>query len=96
MLVETNAFQAIGRSWPGFWIIILRVMVISVPLSYFFTKVLGFSIWGVWIAVIAGNIISSIAGYLWITKAMKNIIPEAALHDPVKTEVTFSPFFSEE
>jgi Na+-driven multidrug efflux pump len=73
MLVETNAFQAIGRSWPGFWIFFLRVMVISTPLSYLLTQVFGFSINAIWLAVIAGNLVSSVVGYLWIRRALERI-----------------------
>ncbi|HLC66315.1 MAG TPA: MATE family efflux transporter, partial [Candidatus Nanoarchaeia archaeon] len=32
VMVEAPAFQAIGRSWPGFWIFFLRVLVITLPL----------------------------------------------------------------
>lgn len=73
MMVEASAFQAIARSWPGFWIFFLRFVVISIPLSYILTRVFGLPIIAVWAAIIAGNVLSSLAGYMWISKAMNNI-----------------------
>lgn len=72
-MVEASAFQAIGRSWPGFWIFFLRFMVISIPLSYVLTSILGLPIIGVWAAIVAGNVIASVFGYIWITRTMKKL-----------------------
>jgi len=63
LLVEAPAFQAIGRSWPGFWIFFLRVIVVMLPLSYLTSRVLNWPIIGVWIAIMAGNIVSALVGY---------------------------------
>jgi putative MATE family efflux protein len=73
VLIEAPAFQSIGRSWPGFWIFFLRVAVISVPLSYLFTSVLGWPIVSVWYAIIGGNVVTSVVGYVWITRAFRTI-----------------------
>lgn len=66
MMVEANAFQALGQSWPGFWIMFIRFIAVSMPLSYLLTIVLDFSIVGIWIAIIAGNIVAAAIGYIWI------------------------------
>ncbi|MBI3331425.1 MATE family efflux transporter, partial [Candidatus Peregrinibacteria bacterium] len=71
MMVEASAFQALGRSWPGFWIFLLRFGVISIPLSYLLTMVLDFSMLGIWLALVAGNVISAVVGYFWIWSSMK-------------------------
>lgn len=71
MMVEASAFQALGKSWPGFWILFLRFFVISIPLSYVLTAILDFPIIGIWSALIAGNVVAAIAGYLWIWSAMR-------------------------
>ncbi|HLD20110.1 MAG TPA: MATE family efflux transporter [Patescibacteria group bacterium] len=73
LMVEATSFQAIGRSWPGFWIFIIRVFVISVPLSYLLTMVLGFPIIALWLSIAAGNVISAVLGYFWITRALNKI-----------------------
>ncbi len=73
MMVEANAFQALGKSWPGFWIFFLRFIVISIPLSYILTQVFNFSIIAVWISIAIGNIIPSVLGYVWIKRTMNNV-----------------------
>ncbi len=70
LLVEAPAFQAIGRSWPGFWLFFLRVAVIMIPLSFLFARIWHMPIVSVWIAIIAGNVISAVAGYFWIKRAL--------------------------
>jgi putative MATE family efflux protein len=66
MMVEASAFQAVGRSWPGFWIMFIRFIAISIPLSYVGTILLGLPIVSVWGALVVGNVIAAAAGYLWI------------------------------
>ncbi|OGK14406.1 hypothetical protein A2861_03195 [Candidatus Roizmanbacteria bacterium RIFCSPHIGHO2_01_FULL_38_15] len=72
-MVEANAFQAIGRSWPGFWIFFLKFLVISVPIAYITTQLYHLPIMAIWIAIILGNIIPSVVGYFWINRAMSKI-----------------------
>jgi len=80
-MVEANAFQALGKSWPGFWIFILRFAVISIPAGYLFTLVFDLSIISMWFAIIAGNIISAIVGYVWIKKTLNTVnMEEVPVH----------------
>ena len=92
IMVEASAFQAIGRSWPGFWIFFLRVVVLSVPLSYLLTRVFDFSIMAVWAAIITGNLVSSLVGYFWITRAMNKInLKEDPVHPAEIKQVDSKP-----
>lgn len=70
MMVEAMAFQAVGKSWPGFWISFVRFGIISIPLAYVLTSVFSFSITAVWIALAAGNIVTGVLGYAWIQKTL--------------------------
>ena len=80
-MVEANAFQAMGRSWPGFWIYFLRFIGVAIPLSFLTTQVLGFSILGIWLSLVAANIISAAVGYVWIKKNLEKFDPKhAATH----------------
>lgn len=82
-MVEASAFQAVGKSWPGFWILVLRFFVIAVPISYVLAIVQGYPITAVWSAIATGNIIGSIVGYFWITHTLKKFDfteVEAATH----------------
>lgn len=80
-MIEASAFQAIGRSWPGFWILIIRFVVVSVPLAYVLTQVFSFPLWGVWVAIVAGNVVASVVGYIWITHTLKKFdVDDAPVH----------------
>ena len=81
LLVEANSFQAIGRSWPGFWIFLLRAGVVSIPLAYVSTQVFHLPIISVWASLMAGNVIAGIAGYFWITRTLNKIdLKEVPVH----------------
>lgn len=71
MMVEANAFQAVGKSWPGFWISLLRFIGISMPLAYVFAVVWQYSIEAVWLAIVVGNICAAIIGWLWIRHTLE-------------------------
>ncbi|MBI4044967.1 MAG: MATE family efflux transporter [Candidatus Diapherotrites archaeon] len=77
-MVEASAFQAIGKSWPGFWIFFLKFIVITLPLAYLLTHIMGFPLIGIWMAIIAGNIISAAFGYIWITRTMNKLSLESS------------------
>ena len=84
MMVEANSFQAIGRSWPGFWIFLLRVFIVTVPISYISTQVYSLSITSIWNAVIAGNLAASIIRYFWIKNAINKIVLSGTpVHAPI-------------
>lgn len=70
-LVEVTAFQAMGRSWPGFWLSVLRLIVIAVPISYVSTAVLHFPISAVWLAIAFGNVIAAGIGYWWVREMLR-------------------------
>jgi len=78
IMVEASAFQAIGRSWPGFWIFFIRSAVITVPIAYVSTQILDLSIISMWIAILAGNVIAAVVGYFWIRKVLDTYNPESA------------------
>ena len=71
--MEANAFQAIGKSWPGFWIFFLRFVVLAIPLAYVMTYIFRMPISGVWTAIMIGNIVPAVAGYVWITRTLKHL-----------------------
>ena len=80
-MVEANAFQAIGRSWPGFWISFLRLVIITIPLSYLLTQIYNFPIIAVWGAMLLGNVVAATLGYIWIKKTMNKLdLSKAPVH----------------
>jgi len=73
MMVVVSGFQAIGRSWPGFWLYIIRFTLVSIPVSYLLTIVYDLPIESLWIAIAAGNVVSALVGYLWIMRTFNNM-----------------------
>ncbi len=82
-MVESTAFQAMGKSWPGFWIFFIRFLIIAVPMSYILTQYFSFSIEGIWFSILASNIIAAIIGYFWINRALNHYSIEET---PVDTQ----------
>ena len=80
-MIEANAFQALGKSWPGFWIFFLRFVVITLPLTYILTSVLDYPIIAVWISIVIGSLISAVIGYFWIRNHMtKKDLEQVPVH----------------
>jgi putative MATE family efflux protein len=81
LMVEANAFQAIGRSWPGFWIFVLRIVGVALPIAYVGTQILQLSIVVIWISITAGNVVAAVVGYFWIKKSLGAItLKQAPVH----------------
>ena len=81
IMVEASAFQAKGKSWPGFWIFFIKFIVISIPLSYVLTNLFHLPITSIWVAIAAGNIVASMIGYFWAVKTMdKTTINDVPVH----------------
>ena len=67
-MVVSNVFQAMGKSWPGFWLLFMKTFAIAVPLSVLATSVYGMDIWSVWSVVAVSNVVMAIAGVLWLKR----------------------------
>lgn len=86
LMVEANAFQSINKSWPGFWIFLLRVGIIILPLSYVLTRVFNMSIQSIWVSIILGNVVAATVGYIWIRSTMNKMKPAALEHEITSDE----------
>lgn len=69
-MISANIFQAIGTSWPGFWLFLTKFFIITVPIAYVSINIYDLPIWSVWIAIGLGNSIVAIIGYLWIRRVL--------------------------
>jgi len=70
LMICSSTFQAIGRSWPGFWISFLRLFAISLPLAYVLNIVMGYPIVYFWMSIVIGNVIAAIVSFVWLRKLM--------------------------
>ena len=73
LIVEASSFQGIGKSWPGFWVTLIKYFIIAVPISYLLTSVMDYGITAVWLSVLASNLIAAAVGYFWMGKALNNV-----------------------
>lgn len=79
--IEAALFQGFGRSWPGFWITMGRV-ILTAGTAWFAVAILGFGIWAVWAALVLGSVLSGSLGYLWLMRA----VPLAGADEPAATQ----------
>lgn len=75
-MIVASSFQAIGRSWPGFWLFFLKFFILSVPLAYLALRYFPTSIQSVWGAIAAGNVLVAGTGYVWKSMAQKPHLAE--------------------
>ena len=72
-LISGRVFQGLGSGLPGLVLSALRVMVISVPLAYLFTRVLGFGLTWVWGASATAGLITSLVATVWIQRRLRQL-----------------------
>ena len=72
-MVVANSFQATGKSWPGFWIMIIKFFIVAIPWSYIAVNHYNFPIESVWISLAISNIIVAIIWYIWNQKNFKKL-----------------------
>lgn len=68
--IESNIFQGIGRSWPGFWITFARIGI-SLTITFIAIRVFSFEISSVWLSIVVGSVISSSLGLAWLRRALR-------------------------
>lgn len=69
-MVVANVFQAIGRSWPGFWIFFLKFFVVAIPGSYLVTQYFNWGISTVWGVIAFSNFLMAVVGYIWLRRSL--------------------------
>lgn len=78
--IEASIFQGIGKSWPGFWITFARIGI-ALAISFITINIFELEIWTVWIAIVAGSVIASLFGLLWLKRALTSAQQEAQQAD---------------
>ena len=69
-MVVSSVFQAIGKSWPGFWLFFIKFLLFAVPLSYGATQYFNLGIWSVWVIIAVSNLALAVGGYLWLRQSL--------------------------
>jgi putative MATE family efflux protein len=73
--------QGLGFGLPSLVITSTRVLLVSVPLAYLFTRVLGMSIASVWVAFLLSGCVSTLISFVWLRTVLRS------LHDSTFVEV---------
>ena len=73
VIVVSSSFQGVGKSWPGFWITFIKFGLIAAPLSYLLTKMMGYGIISVWIAIMLSNVLAAVIGYFWLKRMLDGL-----------------------
>ncbi len=76
-MIVASSFQAIGRSWPGFWLFFLKFFVLSIPLAYLAVRYFPGNIQPIWWAIAIGNVVLAAAGYSWKSRTQKPSLVQA-------------------
>lgn len=78
-MIVSSSFQAVGKSWPGFWLMFIKFFVFVLPLSYIITKYYDFPIWSLWFVIFGSNIVVAIAWYIWKQKHFKQLLSDVEI-----------------
>jgi len=70
-MLARSSFQALGRAIPGLILTVIRVIGIALPMAYLLVYVFDMGMYGVWLGVIAGNIIAGVIALIWVWKAFR-------------------------
>lgn len=66
-------FQAIGYPMPALFLTLLRLILIAIPLMLILIHIFDLGIWGVWIGLAAGSVISMVVSILWVRRSIKRL-----------------------
>lgn len=65
-IIASAGFQGMGRGMPPLILVIIRSGMVSLPLAYICTFILGYGLWTVWAAITLGDILSGTIGHMWL------------------------------
>ncbi|WP_177214752.1 MATE family efflux transporter [Anaeromicropila populeti] len=72
-IVSTSAFQATGRALPGLILDIIRMGVITIPVSYLMIYVFHQEVSSIFVVIAASNLLTGLISFLWCIRSMKNV-----------------------
>jgi putative MATE family efflux protein len=65
-MIISRIMQGLGMGAPGFFINFIRIMLVAVPLAYFFVFVIGWGFLSVAWAMVLGGLASNLTALLWL------------------------------
>ena len=70
-MLARSSFQAIGRAIPGLILTVIRVIGVALPIAYLLVYILDMGVYGVWLGVIAGNVIAGVLALIWAQRTFR-------------------------
>jgi putative MATE family efflux protein len=77
-IIAGRVFQGLGSGMPGLLLTSLRIVLISVPLAWTLTSVLGYGLQAVWFAFAASGFLTSAIAVVWIHRRLRRVEAELA------------------
>jgi len=65
--------QGLGLGLPSLVITSTRVLLVSVPLAYLFTRVLGMALASVWVAILLSGCVSTFISFVWLRSVLRSL-----------------------
>jgi putative MATE family efflux protein len=85
--------QGLGLGLPSLVITSTRVLLVSVPLAYLFTRVFGMGIASVWIAILISGCISTTISFVWLRSSLRSLPksspPQPSEHVPAEIPASY-------
>ena len=66
-------FQAIGYPLPALFLTLLRLILIAIPVMLILIYIFDLGIWGVWIGLGSGSIISMFVSLFWVRRSIRRL-----------------------
>jgi putative MATE family efflux protein len=85
--------QGLGLGLPSLVITSTRVLLVSVPLAYLATRVLGMGISSVWIAILISGCISTLVSFVWLRTSLGSISSYVPSQPSEKSPADISPLY---
>ncbi|MFQ6137179.1 MAG: MATE family efflux transporter, partial [Candidatus Hydrothermarchaeales archaeon] len=65
-IIVGGAFQGSGDAIPGLVITSIRLWIIAVPGAYLLSKISGYGVGGIWLAIAISNVVAGFISVLWL------------------------------
>ena len=64
-MIISATFQSTWKSWPGFWLIFIKLFLVTIPLSFVIIYYTNFDIRYIWMSLALWNFLTAIFGIIW-------------------------------
>lgn len=77
-IISTSAFQGIGKPFAAFWLAVIRMFGLAIPLSYFAVYQLSLGMMGVFISMFIAHSGAAVIAYIWVNHEFRHTMLQMA------------------